>query len=167
MRHSKDANYRASNNREARRVSMRAGADRSHFMTILSLVLGLNFVVRGTYALLLFPRSPSRKFNQRLPLSMLKAIPTDKKNFQSTTRKNDVGKNPASSRSTAIFALQASSRRPSAIALRVLENDPAYKSLDRRDRAYARLLLTTVERRQGQIDKILQQLSLNAKIKKV
>lgn len=41
-------------------------------------------------------------------------------------------------------------------ATRQLENDEHYKSLDERDRAFARLLLATVERRSGQIDKILK-----------
>jgi len=41
-------------------------------------------------------------------------------------------------------------------ATRVLEQDAHYKSLDARDRSFARLLVATVERRLGQIDKVLK-----------
>lgn len=37
-----------------------------------------------------------------------------------------------------------------------LDADAAFQSLDQRDKAFARLLVTTVERRLGQIDKVLE-----------
>ena len=40
-------------------------------------------------------------------------------------------------------------------ATRQLDQDPQYDALEQRDRAFARLLVATVERRLGQIDKIL------------
>lgn len=67
-------------------------------------------------------------------------------------------RNLPSSRSTATFALYENLRRQTTIAVRILENDPNYKALEGRDRSFARLLLTTAERRQGQIDHIIQQL---------
>jgi len=43
-------------------------------------------------------------------------------------------------------------------SLQQLEFDPSFTSLeDQRDRSFARLLVTTVERRLGQIDKVLEQ----------
>jgi hypothetical protein len=56
-------------------------------------------------------------------------------------------------RSTAVFALQE--RRISSFPIRQLEKDQNYVELDRRDRAFARLMLSTAERRKGQIDKVL------------
>lgn len=43
------------------------------------------------------------------------------------------------------------------IAVRQLERVPGFLTLDDRDRAFARLLLSTTERRMGQIDKVLEQ----------
>jgi hypothetical protein len=59
-------------------------------------------------------------------------------------------------RSTAVFAMMEGAKRKSMFAIRRLENDPDYLALDRRDRAFARLILTTAERRQGQIDNVLK-----------
>jgi hypothetical protein len=59
-------------------------------------------------------------------------------------------------RSTAVFAMMDGAKRKSMFAIRRLENDPDYLGLDRRDRGFARLMLTTAERRQGQIDKVLK-----------
>jgi transcription termination factor NusB len=62
----------------------------------------------------------------------------------------------SSSRSTAIFALMNSlNKKNPTFAIRQLENDPNFLSLESRDRAFARLLLSTAERRQGQIDKVI------------
>jgi hypothetical protein len=74
---------------------------------------------------------------------------------------------PPSSRSTAAFAMYESLRRKSTIALRILENDPTYKALESRDRAFARLILTTAERRHGQVDKVIKKLVHQTKTKKV
>ena len=59
-------------------------------------------------------------------------------------------------RSTAVFAMMEGAKRKSNFAIRRLENDPDYLALDRRDRAFARLMLTTAERRQGQVDNVLK-----------
>lgn len=70
-------------------------------------------------------------------------------------------------RAVAVFALMESSKKQqttttknmkdtSNIALRLLENNnPSYLQLDARDRAFARLLLSTSERRYGQLDAII------------
>lgn len=59
-------------------------------------------------------------------------------------------------RASAIFALMESMKKKNAFAIRILEQDPAYLSLDQRDRAFARLLLSTAERRSGQIESVIQ-----------
>lgn len=47
-------------------------------------------------------------------------------------------------------------KQSSDFSVRRLENDPAFQGLsDQRDRSFARLLVATVERRMGQIDKVL------------
>jgi transcription termination factor NusB len=59
-------------------------------------------------------------------------------------------------RSVAAHALLENGKRQSVPSLQRLESDPLFKSLgDQRDRSFARLLVTTVERRMGQIDKVL------------
>lgn len=62
----------------------------------------------------------------------------------------------ATARSVAAHALLGEKKgQPS---LQRLEADPSFKSLDdQRNRSFARLLVTTVERRLGQIDKVLEQ----------
>ncbi|OEU17535.1 S-adenosyl-L-methionine-dependent methyltransferase [Fragilariopsis cylindrus CCMP1102] len=47
-------------------------------------------------------------------------------------------------------------KRNQKFAIRVLEQDPAYLNLDQRDRAFARNLLSTTERRMGQIDQVIK-----------
>lgn len=59
-------------------------------------------------------------------------------------------------RASAVFALMESMKKKNAFAVRILEQDPAYLNLDRRDRAFARLLLSTAERRSGQIETVIQ-----------
>lgn len=61
-------------------------------------------------------------------------------------------------RAVAVFALMESMKRKQ-FAIRVLEQDPAYLNLDQRDRAFARLLLVTSERRKGQIKKVIKSFS--------
>lgn len=63
---------------------------------------------------------------------------------------------PCSARSIAAFSLMSShNKKKPEFAIRQLENDPDFLLLESRDRAFARLLLSTVERRQGQIDKVI------------
>lgn len=59
-------------------------------------------------------------------------------------------------RASAIFALMESMKKKNVFAIRVLEQDPAYLDLDQRDRAFARLLLSTAERRSGQIEAVIR-----------
>jgi 16S rRNA (cytosine967-C5)-methyltransferase len=69
-------------------------------------------------------------------------------------------------RSTAIFALLESLKKQQVFAIRVLENDPSYQHMDRRDRAFSRLLLSTTERRSGQIEKILNSFIVSRRLQK-
>lgn len=77
-----------------------------------------------------------------------------KHRFQSSTKR-------ISPRAVASFALMESTyekgnqNAPPKIAIRILELNPTYLAMDYRDRAFARLLLTTTERRLGQIDKVI------------
>ncbi|VEU42801.1 unnamed protein product [Pseudo-nitzschia multistriata] len=59
-------------------------------------------------------------------------------------------------RASAIFALMESMKRKNKFAIRVLEQDPSFLDLDQKDRAFARLLLSTAERRLGQIDIVIE-----------
>ena len=59
-------------------------------------------------------------------------------------------------RASAVFALMESMRKKNAFAIRILEQDPSYLNLDQRDRSFARLLLSTAERRSGQIEIVIK-----------
>lgn len=107
-------------------------------------------------SLAFLPKSQQRKASLPLHAGTAESESTSKKIQHSP-----------SSRSTAAFALFESSRKKSAIALRILENDPNFRNLEFRDRAFARMLLSTVERRQGQIDKVIGILSRKRKGTKV
>ena len=72
-----------------------------------------------------------------------------------------------STRAVALSALAESYQKRGKIALRSLEGSTSYQLLDSRDRAFARLLLTTTERRQGQIDQIVDSFIRKAKSRKV
>ena len=61
-------------------------------------------------------------------------------------------------RSVAIFALldnRKNDPNQEQFAVRRLEKDPNFARLDQRDRSFSRLMVTTAERRQGQIDSII------------
>ena len=76
----------------------------------------------------------------------------------SSSNENEKAKKESSThRSVAIFAYMESmkSSRTATFAIRKMENDPNYLKLDRRDRAFARRILSTAERRQGQIEKVI------------
>ena len=86
-------------------------------------------------------------------------------NIQTKPKTKTIVPQIGTARSTAIFALYESlitktkkknkeATKP-VFAIRVLENDVSYQKLDGRDRAFSRLLLSTTERRSGQIEKIL------------
>lgn len=72
-------------------------------------------------------------------------------------------------RSVAAHALLADTKKKQSIpSLQRLESDPSFKSIDdQRDRSFARLLVTTVERRLGQIDKVLAKCQKSNKQQKV
>lgn len=78
-----------------------------------------------------------------------------------------IGTPVLSSRAVALFALAESYQKRGKIALRSLEGSASYQLLDSRDRAFARLLLTTTERRQGQIDQIVDSFVRKTKSRKV
>jgi hypothetical protein len=65
-------------------------------------------------------------------------------------------------RAAASFALMESMAKRNSkqqkpkIAIRQLEQNSAFMAMDTRDRAFARMLLSTTERRMGQIDRVLQ-----------
>ena len=69
-----------------------------------------------------------------------------------------VSSQSVTARSVAAHAiLDDTKKRQSLPSLQRLESDPEFKSIDdQRDRSFARLLVTTVERRLGQIDKVLE-----------
>jgi len=69
-------------------------------------------------------------------------------------------------RASAVFALMESMKKKNVFAIRILEQDPAYLNLDQRDRAFARLLLSTAERRSGQIETVIQSFERKDKKKK-
>jgi hypothetical protein len=62
-------------------------------------------------------------------------------------------------RSIACFALMETmtkrNKKKQEIAIRLLEKNPEFLRMDNRDRAFARLLLSTTERRSGQLDKVI------------
>ncbi|KAI2507997.1 methyltransferase [Fragilaria crotonensis] len=60
-----------------------------------------------------------------------------------------------SSRVVAAKSLLSNSKQSSAFPLQRLESSPEYQDLEQRDRSFARALVTTTERRMGQIDKII------------
>ena len=78
-------------------------------------------------------------------------LSTNPKNYNARPNAGEI-----THRASAIFALMESMKKKNAIAIRILEQDPAYLNLDQRDRAFARLLLSTAERRSGQIQAVIQ-----------
>jgi hypothetical protein len=83
---------------------------------------------------------------------------TAKDELSSSKNKKPSSRNSSPThRSAAIFALMEGGKRQPTFAVRRLENDPAYLALEQRDRSFARLLITTTERRMGQIDQVLEE----------
>lgn len=81
----------------------------------------------------------------------------DELSSSSNDKKQSSRNSSPTHRSAAIFALMEGGKRQPTFAVRRLENDPAYLALEQRDRSFARLLITTTERRMGQIDQVLEQ----------
>ena len=71
------------------------------------------------------------------------------------------------SRSVAATSILDDVQSQSMFPLQRLESNPSYLKLDQRDRSFARFLVTTTERRMGQIDKVLQLCQRSEESKKV
>jgi hypothetical protein len=82
--------------------------------------------------------------------------PTTPENFTSSTSNGNKNVKDSSTRYIASLALmEATNKKNLEFPLRRLENDKRFQTLDVRDRGFTRLLVSTVERRKGQIDKVL------------
>jgi hypothetical protein len=97
-----------------------------------------------------------RQANSQIAASTAAGVENEGSPARKRTQTPPARKRTQTHRSTAVFAMMEGAKRKSMFAIRRLENDPDYLALDRRDRAFARLMLTTAERRQGQIDKVLK-----------
>jgi hypothetical protein len=77
----------------------------------------------------------------------------------------DTSSETVTARSVATHALLADTKGQQSVpSLQRLESDPFFKSIgDQRDRSFARLLVTMVERRLGQIDKVLEKCQKSSK----
>ena len=67
----------------------------------------------------------------------------------------EAGRRLSSSRVVAAESMLEDKKRSSVFPLQRLESSPDYQALEQRDRSFARALVTTTERRLGQIDKII------------
>jgi transcription termination factor NusB len=89
---------------------------------------------------------------QKRPIRLFKASRESQEVIDKVQSKQSV-----TARSVAAHALMESKKLQSVPSLQRLESDPLFNSIgDQRDRSFARLLVTTVERRMGQIDKVLE-----------
>jgi hypothetical protein len=101
-----------------------------------------------------------RGFSRQLSAGPKPETANDELSSSSSSSKNKKQSSRHSSpthRSAAIFALMEGGKRQPTFAVRRLENDPDYLALEQRDRSFARLLITTTERRMGQIDLVLEE----------
>ncbi|KAL3767150.1 hypothetical protein ACHAW5_003169 [Stephanodiscus triporus] len=94
------------------------------------------------------------------PLRMSELLnPPSESRPDGTPSKTKNGMGPQKIKPTARYvaiSVLADADAAGSFATRELEESPHYQSLDARDRAFARLLVATVERRFGQIDKVLE-----------
>ena len=96
------------------------------------------------------------EFRRTRALSLSQQI--DQSNAQAPTagsKKGSVGRSKKSQPNSRTVAINALAQDSASFASRQLEQDENYTMLEARDRSFARLLVATVERRLGQIDKIL------------
>jgi transcription termination factor NusB len=101
------------------------------------------------------PASGSTAAKQRLSLKSLSSTSrTDDTNTQPTKRRQTHNNFQPNARFVAISVLSDAAAADT-FATRELEGSVHYQNLEPRDRAFARLLVATVERRMGQIDKVL------------
>jgi hypothetical protein len=121
-----------------------------HF--ILLTVLGVVVLVNGFVLDKAATRSRRRNDHVRTSPLPLSANEVDKDG--TVQKQGEHYSRPMTPRSLAVQALMDQKRGQFAVQL--LESNPGYKQLeDQRHRSFARLLVSTVERRMGQIDKIL------------
>lgn len=89
---------------------------------------------------------------RKRPIRLLKAVRESQDVVDKVQLEHSV-----TARSVAAHALIENKKLQSVPSLQRLETDPLFLSIgDQRDRSFARLLVTTVERRMGQIDKVLE-----------
>jgi len=80
-------------------------------------------------------------------------------------KKNKTARNEARYIAATSLLESTSKKQNNEFCLRRLESDPSFLRLEPRDRRFARRLVSTVERRMGQIDKILSHCSKDYRIK--
>jgi 16S rRNA (cytosine967-C5)-methyltransferase len=121
-----------------------------HFilLTVLGVVVLVNGFVLDKSATI------SRRRGAHVRTSPIPLSATEVDNDDTVQKKGEHYSRPMSPRSLAVQALM--DRKRGQFAVQLLESNPGYKQLDdQRHRSFARLLVSTVERRMGQIDKIL------------
>jgi hypothetical protein len=92
--------------------------------------------------------------NQPAPSASSKSTPTT--TYVNTKSESTTPRTAASLALMESMAQKSSKNQKPKIAVRQLEQSQAFMAMDTRDRAFARLLLSTTERRMGQIDVVLQ-----------
>ena len=112
-----------------------------------------------------YPNSLATELSIHGSLGVTKLHQAD--NVVSSSKESSNTINP-SARSVAVFTLmKCLGKQNRTFGIRQLENDPDFLLLDTRDKAFARLLFSTVERRYGQIDKVVFSFSKSKKPKKL
>ncbi|EJK72317.1 hypothetical protein THAOC_06162 [Thalassiosira oceanica] len=121
-------------------------------MMMMTRYLLLALLFASVYAFNFNIYRTARSSNRAISTTKLAQHTRQKKNGQTARHvaANSIAKSTISSYASADQAAPAPS-----FAARQLEQDPQYDELEQRDRAFARLLVATVERRLGQIDKVL------------
>lgn len=99
----------------------------------------------------------ARSSNRAISTTKLAQHTKQKKNGQTARHvaANSIAKSTLSSYASCASSGSGADQAAPSFAARQLEQDPQYDELEQRDRAFARLLVATVERRLGQIDKVL------------
>ncbi|EJK46232.1 hypothetical protein THAOC_35109 [Thalassiosira oceanica] len=97
----------------------------------------------------------ARSSNRAISTTKLAQHTKQKKNGQTARHvaANSIAKSTLSSYASCASSGSGADQAAPSFAARQLEQDPQYDELEQRDRAFARLLVATVERRLGQIDK--------------
>jgi transcription termination factor NusB len=130
-------------------------------------VQAMPFWVLLLFSCLCFSNSLTISFHQRPRIGLWLQVASSSTDDSSPARRrrdNDddystpqkPNKKAPTSRSVAAMALMESNEENQIFPIRKLESDPNYLGLPVRDKAYARMILSIVERRRGQIDKVLK-----------